>query len=291
MFFFIIDMTNSSKIWRYHNPDKRRINRKCYKVRKRLRTLGILPPVGVDMNDEQQKIYNQLGQGDFSYWNTIKTYNGHDGGKQVSQKREWTPEQLLHERYRYTTYVKGSTFDITPEDIVIPERCPLIDIPILVDYEDSGSDNYYVLDRLDWSKGIVKGNIRVVSILGLSQRLKEISKLDSFSYEDYVPDDLQKEICSRARRSAKRRGLEYDLQHGDIVIPETCPYSKIKLSFNKKDSKEPFYYSIDRIDSSKGYVKGNVQIISFLSNTMKSGASTNQLLTFSKSVLEIHKKS
>ena len=68
---------------------------------------------------------------------------------------------------------KGSSFEVSPEDIVIPERCPLINIPILVDYKDRRSDNYYVLDRLDWSKGIVKGNIRVVSALGLQQRLNE----------------------------------------------------------------------------------------------------------------------
>ena len=61
-----------------------------------------------------------------------------------------------------------------------------------------------------------------------------------------------------------RRGLEYNLEPEDIVISETCPYLKIKLSYNKKDSKKPFYYSIDRIDSSKGYIKGNIQIISLI---------------------------
>ena len=45
-----------SLVWRHHNRDKRRIQKKIYKVRKRLRTLEILPPVGVDMNDEQRKI-------------------------------------------------------------------------------------------------------------------------------------------------------------------------------------------------------------------------------------------
>ena len=43
-------------VWRHHNRDKRRLQRKIYRVRKRLRNLEILPPVGVDMNNEQQKI-------------------------------------------------------------------------------------------------------------------------------------------------------------------------------------------------------------------------------------------
>ncbi len=281
-----------SLVWRHHNRDKRRIQKKIYKVRKRLRTLEILPPVGVDMNDEQRKIYDQLGQGDFSYWDSIKTRDGHEGGTQVYQQtKDLTPEEFLYERYRSKTTEKGSSFEISPEDIVIPERCPLINIPILVDYKDRRSDNYYVLDRLDWSKGIVKGNIRVVSALGLQQRLNEISKLNDFVYEDYVPSNLQKVICLKASISARRRGLEYNLKPEDIVISETCPYLKIKLSYNKKDSKKPFYYSIDRIDSSKGYIKGNVRIISLLANTMKNEASSDQLLTFAKSILEIHKKS
>ena len=119
----------------------------------------------------------------------------------------------------------------------------------------------------------------------------EISKLNDFVYEDYVPSNLQKVICLKASISARRRGLEYNLKPEDIVISETCPYLKIKLSYNKKDSKKPFYYSIDRIDSSKGYIKGNVRIISLLANTMKNEASSDQLLTFAKSILEIHKKS
>ena len=279
-------------VWRHHNRDKRRLQRKIYRVRKRLRNLEILPPVGVDMNNEQQKIYDQLGQGDFSYWDSIKTKDGHNGGIQPYQlTKDLTPEELLYERYRSTSMEKGSSFEVSPEDIVIPERCPLTNIPILVDYKDRRSDNYYVLDRLDWSKGIVKGNIRVVSALGLQQRLNEISKLSDFVYEDYVPSNLQKVICRRASKSASGRGLEYNLEPEDIVISETCPYLKIKLSYNKKDSKKPFYYSIDRIDSSKGYIKGNIQIISLLANTMKNEASSDQLLTFAKSILEIHKKS
>jgi hypothetical protein len=285
-------------IWRHNNPEKRTLQSRIYKTRKRLRTLGILPPVGVDMNEEQKNIYDQLGQGDFSYWDTIKTAGGigkklHNGGSRVNMTKpiHKSPEELLFERTRQRAKNNKMNFEITIEDIVIPEICPVANIPILVNFDNKNSDNYYVLDRIDWLTGIVKGNIRVISNLGLSQKIKELTNLGYFDNIDYIPEDIPKEICMKAKRNARIRKCEFNLKPEDIIVPEYCPYFKIKLSFNKKDSKKSFYYSIDRIDSSKGYIKGNVQIISRLANTMKNDATEEELLMFAKGILEIHQNS
>ena len=62
----------SSYINRKRHPELRTISKRKEKIRRRLRDIGILPPVGVTFNEEQKIIYNQIGNGDFSFWNSIK---------------------------------------------------------------------------------------------------------------------------------------------------------------------------------------------------------------------------
>ncbi len=288
-------MTYRVFTWRHNNPEKRKLDRRIYRVRFRLRELGILPPAGVDMTDEQKIIYNQIGQGDFSYWDTVKTRGGigtklHDGGTGINQQKPVTrtPEELLWERTRQRSKEKKIGFEITVEDIVIPEFCPITNIPISTNPNDKSADNYYVLDRLDWLTGIVRGNVRVVSNLGLSQKIKELCLDGYFENINHTPEDIKREICIKAKRNARRRKCEFNLKPEDIDVPELCIYLEVKLSYNKKDKNEPFYFSIDRIDSTKGYIKGNIQIISLLANTMKNSSSNEQLVMFAKNVLKIH---
>ena len=68
-----------------------------------------------------------------------------------------------------------------------------------------------------------------------------------------------------------------------IEYPKVCPVLRIKLGWKLKGNgghdNSP---SLDRIDSTKGYVKGNVMIMSTLANRMKSNATIEQLNQFSR---------
>lgn len=89
-----------------------------------------------------------------------------------------------------------------------------------------------------------------------------------------------KPLFSRAKARAKDLNLEFTIEETDIHIPEICPVFKVPFTFSNKQNQ--FSPSLDRIDSSKGYIKGNVQVISHLANTMKSNATKEQLLQFSE---------
>ena len=81
-----------------------------------------------------------------------------------------------------------------------------------------------------------------------------------------------------ARGRAVARGTEFSITADDLgPMPIHCPILGIPLVWRVSHSHamadSP---SIDRIDITRGYVPGNVQIISHLANTMKSNATLEQ---------------
>jgi hypothetical protein len=83
----------------------------------------------------------------------------------------------------------------------------------------------------------------------------------------------------RSRSAAKRRGWLFNLDLSDIVVPERCPLLGCKLERRTDGSRKKSHNtpSLDRIDSSLGYVKGNVWVISWRANQIKTDASLDEL--------------
>lgn len=91
-------------------------------------------------------------------------------------------------------------------------------------------------------------------------------------------------IWKKAKDRAQKYGFDFNIEESDIVIPDICPILEVPLEFGTKGNYE-YTPSIDRIDNSKGYVKGNIQIISKKANSMKNSASLEELRKFCKNVL------
>lgn len=102
-------------------------------------------------------------------------------------------------------------------------------------------------------------------------------------------ENVEKRMLNLARKRARKVGLEFSITIEDIVIPEICPYLKTKLITSNGNGQNSNNVSLDRIDSSKGYIKGNVQVISHLANSMKNNASKEQLVRFATSIIEMEK--
>lgn len=116
---------------------------------------------------------------------------------------------------------------------------------------------------------------------------KNSDKCRSYTY-NYLERHPEKKLLKTSKYNAKKRELEHSITLEDIIIPETCPYLGIPLTTKVQQYNTASTISLDRIDSSKGYISGNVQVISRLANLMKSYATEEQLIIFAKNVLKIH---
>jgi len=85
-------------------------------------------------------------------------------------------------------------------------------------------------------------------------------------------------MWSRAKARAIEKNLPFDIELSDIVIPDFCPVLGISFEVGKKGrGPSDTSPSLDRIVPEKGYVKGNIEIISFKANRIKSDANVEDL--------------
>jgi hypothetical protein len=86
------------------------------------------------------------------------------------------------------------------------------------------------------------------------------------------PDDS---LFLKAKSRAKRRGIEFNIDKEDVVVPDICPVLGIAIipGSSKVNSNSP---SLDRIDNSKGYIKGNVAVISHRANHLKNSGTIEE---------------
>lgn len=84
--------------------------------------------------------------------------------KHAQAVRKWqkaNPMKTQLYRIKSKCNKTGIDFDLTPEDVIVPDRCPVLDIPIK--HNDRLQDDSPSIDRIDPNGGYTKDNIIVVS--------------------------------------------------------------------------------------------------------------------------------
>ena len=104
-------------------------------------------------------------------------------------------------------------------------------------------------------------------------------------HHKYAVEHPEKILLLSAQNRSKKKGTPCTIEETDINIPKLCPVFKepLEKEFRPSGKKgaSPYAASLDRIDNSKGYIKGNIQVISNKANTMKGNATPEELLQFS----------
>lgn len=83
-------------------------------------------------------------------------------------------------------------------------------------------------------------------------------------------------MLNQARVRSKRKGIECSISLEDINIPTHCPVFGFELYRGgiKRTDQSP---TLDRIDNAKGYIRGNIIVVSWLANRIKNDVTSAQL--------------
>jgi hypothetical protein len=94
--------------------------------------------------------------------------------------------------------------------------------------------------------------------------------------KDHYRNNPASYLVTRARRRALTKGLEFTISESDILpLPERCPVLGIVLRCASGPAR-PDAFSLDRSDNNKGYVPGNVVVMSYLANRLKNDGTAEQ---------------
>ena len=96
-------------------------------------------------------------------------------------------------------------------------------------------------------------------------------------------------IWAVTKSRAKAKGIPFNIEVSDIIIPEFCPLLPfIKLNTEPAcPSSRWSSPSIDRLIPSKGYIKGNILICSMRANAIKNNASVDELMMLTENLHRI----
>lgn len=117
------------------------------------------------------------------------------------------------------------------------------------------------------------------------QRAKFKAELRKAFSSQFQKEQFQfaKQLVRNAKSNATSKQLEFALTPFDILpLPILCPVLQLALNYEasggengQPSSNKP---SVDRIDSTKGYTKDNVQVISWRANRLKNDATLEELV-------------
>jgi hypothetical protein len=85
----------------------------------------------------------------------------------------------------------------------------------------------------------------------------------------YRGRDPAAHLWREAKRRAEKNGLEFSIEIVDIHVPDVCPIFGTELVTGGSRETLDDAPALDRIENHKGYVRGNIWVISHRANSAK----------------------
>lgn len=106
----------------------------------------------------------------------------------VRYKKEKTYLYYMLKRAERRAKEKGLEFDLTVDDVVIPELCPILGVPLVIGEGKGPKPFSPSLDKINPDMGYTKGNVVVISMranqIKSNASLEEIEKVCQYLRED-----------------------------------------------------------------------------------------------------------
>ena len=109
-------------------------------------------------------------------------------------------------------------------------------------------------------------------------KFKNTQKDDVLKWGDKNTSDLykvQRRKFTTKRCQSKHTGYEWTIQFGQIYWPAHCPILGLELNYFAESRMENSV-SFDRTNNKKGYIPGNVKIISWRANRIKNDGTSEE---------------
>lgn len=87
----------------------------------------------------------------------------------------------------------------------------------------------------------------------------------------------KKFLLYHVKSRARKRGIPFNLTEANVFWPSVCPVFGTPLDYKSRGTLNPDAPTIDRIDPHGGYLAGNVQVLSWRANRLKSDATPEEL--------------
>lgn len=94
-------------------------------------------------------------------------------------------------------------------------------------------------------------------------------------------------LYKSAKERAKRKNIPFSISVEDIIIPKVCPYLGIDLHISNKNMTD-FSPTLDRVNPALGYVRGNVVVVSWRANRIKSDGTAAELRAIADAIEDHH---
>lgn len=128
-----------------------------------------------------------------------------------------------------------------------------------------------------WSEYYAQNRERLLANRRVKRASPEVAAKERAYRDMAYARDRAKLLYRGARNRAKLLGVEFAIQYSDVHLPEKCPVLGMPFNLIGKRGDSRYSPTIDRINPKRGYVPGNIMVISFRANQIKNDASAAEI--------------